>query len=310
MNQKANGSIREHLTVLLRRRSVIALCCGVLTLLLAFYGIIAGVNKMIAVYHENGFMSFIYYTMLSNLFAALSAAFVLPYSVEGIRRKRFVLPEWVSVMHYMATVSITITMVFVFAFISWAAPDLAFGGHNLVAHVFCPLLILISFFQIESGYLFTWKDRLLGIIPFCLYQVVYFVEVVVIGEENGGWKDIYRIRQYLSPYLAIPLLLLLAFGVSTAIALVSNRLTNKRKEEIYRLWRDDLDPIEIRIEAYGLGRMTSQHSDRENIQIPYDILQYLAERYHLKTEDLMKPFVKGLLIGLDEKDSKDGGHTC
>ena len=40
-------------------------------------------------------------------------------------------------------------------------------------------------------------------------------------------------------------------------------------------------------------------------QIPYDILKYLAEKYHLKTEDLMKPFVKGLLTGLDEQDSKE-----
>ena len=43
---------REYLTVLLRRRSVIAFFFGILTLMLSFYGIIAGVNKTIAVYHE------------------------------------------------------------------------------------------------------------------------------------------------------------------------------------------------------------------------------------------------------------------
>ena len=35
---------------------------------------------------------------------------------------------------------------------------------------------------------------------------------------------------------------------------------------------------------------------------PFDILVYLAERYHLKTEDLMKPFVKGLLTELKDRD--------
>lgn len=69
-------------------------------------------------------------------------------------------------------------------------------------------------------------------------------------------------------------------------------------------WRQDLDPIEVRIEAYGLGRMISRHSDEQSIQIPYDILKFLAERYHLKIEDLMKPFVKGLLMGLDEKNNR------
>lgn len=307
MNTNARNSIREHLTVLLKRRSVTALCCGILTLLLAFYGIISGVNRTVAVFHENGFRSFFYYTMLSNLFAALSAAFVFPYTVEGIRKKRFILPGWVSVVHFTATVTITITMAFVLAFVSRASPDDAFGGANLVTHVFCPVLILISFFQIESGHLFTWKDRLIGIIPFCLYMTVYYIEVVAIGAENGGWQDLYQIREHLSSFLAIPLLLLLAFGVSTAIALLSNCLTKKRSIKLYRLWREDLDPVEVRIEAYGLGRTASRYSERESIQIPYDILKYLAERYHLKTEDLMKPFVKGVMIGLDEMNSKESG---
>ena len=300
MNTDTGDTIREHLTVLLKRRSVTALCCGILTLLLAFYGIIAGVNKTITVFHVNGFMSFSYYTMVSNLFAALSAAFVFPYTVEGIRKKRFILPKWVSVIHYMATVTITITMVFVLAFMSWSSPEDAFGGSNIVTHVFCPIFILISFFQIESGKMFSWKDRLLGIIPFFLYLAVYFIEVVIIGAENGGWQDLYQIRDYLSPFLAIPALLLLAFGVSTAIAFAANQYTKNGVKKTYLLWREDLDPVEVRIEAYGLGRMISLHSEKESIQIPYDILEYLAERYHLKTEDLMKPFVKGLLIGLDE----------
>lgn len=304
MKNTATESIREHLTVLLKRRSVIALCCGILTLLLAFYGIVSGVNRTVTRLHENGFMAFSYYTMISNLFAAMSSAFVFPYAVEGIRKKRFILPKWVAVLHFMATVSIAITMIFVFGFISWASPDDAFGGSNLVTHVFCPILILISFFQIEGGNVFTWKDRLLGILPLCLYLIVYFVEVVVIGEENGGWQDIYRIRENMPVFLAVPLMLLLAFSVSTVIAIVSNRLTKKRWEKESMPWRQDLDPIEVRIEAYGLGRMISRHSDEQSIQIPYDILKFLAERYHLKTEDLMKPFVKGLLMGLDEKNSK------
>ena len=46
MIYKPRESIREHLTVLLRHHSVIALCCGIATLLLSFYGIIASVNRM------------------------------------------------------------------------------------------------------------------------------------------------------------------------------------------------------------------------------------------------------------------------
>ena len=303
MKDKNIKNSREYLTVLLRRRSIVAFCCGILTLALAFLGIIAGVIKTITVLHEDGFVSFIYYTMLSNTLAALSMAFVFPYAIDGIRKKRFTPPKWVAVLHYMVTSSIVITMVFVLAFMSWASPDDAFGGADIVTHVFCPLLILVSFFQMENGHLLSWKERLLGAAPFCIYLIVYFIETGVIGESNGGWPDIYRIKEYLSPVLAIPVLLVLAFGVSTAIAVISNYLTKKRKKKMYLFWSDDLEPVEVRIEAFGMGRMAGQCSEKNNIQIPYDILEELAQKYNLETEDLIKPFVKGLMIELNEQES-------
>jgi len=302
MKTKNNTHPREYLTLLLRRRSLIALCCVILTLILAFYGIIEGVNKTTIVLHENGFMSFIYYTMVSNAFAALSAAFVFPFAVEGVRKKRFILPKWVALMHFTATVTIAVTMVFVLAFMSWASPDDAFGGSNFVTHVICPLLILVSFLQIETGRLFTWGDRLIGIAVCFVYLAVYVIEVAIVGEAHGGWPDIYRVCEFTSPALAIPAFLLLAFGVSTAVALISNHLTKKRMKRMFSLWSEELEPIEVRIEAYGLGLMAAQRSDKNGIQIPYDILTFLAKKYGMDPEDLMKPFMKGLMTELKERD--------
>jgi len=304
MNTENRTQNHEYLTAFFKRRSVIAFCSGILSLMLSFYGIIAGVNLTISVLGENGFASFNHFTMISNLFAALSVAFVFPYTVEGIRRKRFTLPRWVAVMHYLATTSIAIVMVFVLAFMSWLHPEGAFAGSNIVTHVFCPLLILISFFQMENGHRITWKDRLLGMVPFSVYLIVYYIEVVMIGKANGGWEDIYHIQEYASPAFAVPALLLLGFAVSTVIALISNALTRKRMEKMYQLWREDLEPVEVRIEAYGLGRMAGEYGEKNNIQIPCDILDYLARRYHLETEDLMKPFVKGFMIELQDRERR------
>ena len=305
MDAQKGSHSKEYLTVLLRRRSAVALCCVVLTLMLAFFGVIEGVNRTTTVLKENGFASFVYYTMFSNTFAALAVAFAFPFTVEGIRNKRFILPKWVALMHYLAATSIAITMVFVLAFMSWASPENAFGGANFVTHIICPALILITFFQMENGHVYVWKDWLIGIVPFSIYLVVYLIEVFVIGESNGGWPDIYQIQEFASPALAVPALLLLAFAVSAAIALFSNRLTNRRKAKMYRLWQEDMDPIEVRIEAYGIGQMAGRSSEKNIILIPYDILKYLADRYHLKIEDLMNPFITGLLIELKERNREE-----
>ena len=295
---------REYMTDLLKRRSVIALCCGFLTLVLAFYGIIASVIRSVSVFGSNGFVSFIYYTMVSNTVAAVSISFVIPFAVEGIRKKRFVLPRWAAVMHFLAAVSIAIMFVFVLSFISWASPEEAFSGTQIIMHVFCPVLILISFFQTENGYIYQPKDWAVGCIPFYIYIVIYFIEVVLVGRSNGGWPDLYHIREYLHPAAAVPLLLLFGLAVSASVALLSNHLTRKRKEKLFRYWQADADPVEVRIEAYGLGRMTGLNGEKNSIQIPLDILVYLAERYRLGTEDLTKPFMKGLLNGLKERESR------
>ena len=296
---------REYMTGLLRRRSVIALCCCVLTLALAFYGIIAGVNKTITVLGANGFVSFTYYTMVSNTLAALAAAFVLPFAAEGIRRRRFTLPGWVAAAHYIAAVSIAIMMVFVLAFMSWACPENAFGGANLVTHVFCPVLILVSFFQTENGRVYSLRDRLLGVVPFLAYGIVYSIEVWLIGEANGGWTDIYQIKAHVPPALAIPALLLIGLIVSSAIAAVSNRLTKARAARTFRYWSADADPVEVRIEAYGLGRMAGLAGEKRGVSIPFDVLEALAERCGLETEELARPYLKGLVNGLGEKAGED-----
>lgn len=108
MNAEKRKQNREYLTVFFKRRSVIAFCCGILSLVLSFYGVIAGVNLTITILGENGFASFNHFTMIANAFAALSVAFVFPYTVQGLLRKRFTLPKWVAVMHYLSATSITI----------------------------------------------------------------------------------------------------------------------------------------------------------------------------------------------------------
>ncbi len=303
-NDQTIKQSRDYLTNLFMRRSVVALCCGVLTLALSFYGIIAGVIRTVEKMGQNGFFSFVFYTMLANTLAAVSVAFMIPYAVEGIWKRRFVLPKWVAVLHYLATSSISIMLVFVLAFISWASPEDAFGGSNLVTHVFCPVLILLSFFQVENGVIYSIKDRFIGCLPSLIYMIVYCVEVCLIGEANGGWPDLYHVQEHMPPLLAIPAFLLFGFTVCSLIAIVSNRLTKRRRAKMFLNWRADAEPVEVRIEAYGLGRTAGMSGKDRDISIPLDILAYFSEKYHLETDELIKAYIAGFLNGRKERKDK------
>ena len=303
MEEKSTNKLsRDYVTNLLKRRSVIALCSGIITLVFAFYGIVAGIIRTVEVLEINGFYSFIFYTMISNTFAAFSVTLIIPFAVEGIKRKSFILPKWIAVLHYISATTIAITMFLVLAIMSWIAPDNAFGGSNFITHVICPILILISFFQIENGYIYSLKNVFLACIPFYIYVFIYSIEVFLIGEANGGWIDIYKVKEHMSPILAIPILLLLGSCVSWLVAIISNFLTKKRVKKRYLYLEKNLEPVEAKIEAYGLGNMMSQIKDENSILIPLDILNYIAKKSHVNTEDLIKSYITGLING--QKASK------
>ena len=288
----------DYLTNFFRHYSIIALCSGICSLIFSFYGIIAGVIRTVERMKVNGFFAFAFFTMIANILAALSISFIIPFAVEGIKKKRFVLPKWVAILHFTSTNSVATMLVFVLAFISWASPYDAFGDSNLFMHIFCPILILISFFQIENRYTYKVRDCFIGCIPLYIYEIVYYIEVVLIGEANGGWKDIYHVQEYLPPIIAIFALMLLGLGISCLIAVISNYLTKKREYKMFRYWnKKDIDPIEAKIEAYGLGNMMSSIKDENNIIIPMDILDYLSKKSKINTDELIKSYVTGLIHG-------------
>lgn len=297
-----NKQYNSYLSNFFTLRSVIALCCGIETLFFSFNGIIAGVIRAMKIAKIDGFSAFTYFTMIANTISACSAAFIIPYAVEGVKRKRFVLPKWVVKFHFVATTSITIMMIFVLSFMSWIAPDNAFAGSNLIMHVFCPIVILISFFQIENKYTYSTKDCIIGCVPFYIYIIVYYIEVDLIGVENGGWPDIYHVLGYMPSALAVPILLVFGLIVSWMLACISNHLTKIREKKLFQHWKRDLNSDEAKLEAYRFGEMMSLIKDKDSVIIPLDILEYISKKSNISIKVLATSYLKGFIS--DKQNTK------
>ena len=103
--------------------------------------------------------------------------------------------------------------------------------------------------------------------------------------------------------VAVPILMIFGLIVSCIIAVISNYLTRKREKKMFSHWEKDIDSIEAKIEAYGLGNMMSNAEDKNNIVVPMDILEYIAQKTNVKTEDLIKSYIKGVITGQKNKIS-------
>ncbi len=299
MNKKTKPyKARLYLINLQKWRSVVGLIACSVTFVVSLVAIVA---SLIHYTLEQWALSdyFRYFTTLSNMMTALSSSFIIPYAIDGIRKKRFVFPHWLSMFHYAGTIATTMTFVFNGLVILPFDPEFALGGSNFYLHIICPVAVLVSFEFVESGRLFSLKDSLICLIPVFLYTILYLVMVVFIGEEKGGWEDLYMANTFLPGAVSLILAWLMAYFIAFLIRISFNFSVKRRRERLLSGWKDDLEPVEIKIELYGLGRYYGRIGDSADVSIPYDIIEAVSERYSIDIRALLKVYTKGLADGLE-----------
>jgi hypothetical protein len=295
-------SSRQYLVSIHKWRSQIALFACVVTLLCS----IVAINASMLYYVENDLQfseTFHYFTTLSNMLTALASSFIIPFAINGIRNKRFILPKWLSMLHYSGTICTTLVFFFAMVFILPYDREFAIGGNNFYLHLVCPIAVFISFLLVESRWRYSRREVLICLIPFILYSFVYVLMVVVKGAANGGWEDLYMLNTFVPIYVSFPALWLIAYGIAFLIKKLSDLLNRKREEKMFASWQKDADPVAVRIEIYGLGRYYGLHGDRYNLSVPLDILESVAEHYSMSAEELYGVYTKGLLHGIRERES-------
>ena len=304
-------SQRRYMISLYKKRSVIALIMGCLVFFLSLRAIGSRLREeYLIVITDPGYNLFHYFTINSNLLSAIGAAFMIPYAIEGIRRKRFVFPKWVSMFQYSGAICTSLTMIFtIFLIAPYSGISDAFGGSYFWLHGICPILALILLFTVETDITFSLTDSLICLTPFYLYSLVYITNVVLLGEANGGWKDLYGINTLLPAAFTAPLMFMLGFGIAYLMRNIYNRLSEKRQKALIALWKDDASDVEINIEVYGLGRYNGKHMDMSHIVVPIDILKMLSEKYGLDLYKLCSIYNKGVIDGLKERNDPQEEFT-
>lgn len=297
---------RKYIIALNTWHSRLALAASVVTVFLSLFAIAGGIVLNV----KKGDPAedlFRWFTINSNSLTAFAAFMIIPFAVEGMRRKHFSYPKWVAWFHYSGMVCTTLTMVFSVGFISWVDPVAAFGGYNIYLHIICPILVLVSFFLVESGYRFSLRESVLATIPVFLYEILYYVEVFIIGDANGGWEDFYHMGEFVPVWVSVAGITVLGLGISLLIGWLNNRKSRSGyRRRIAGLWPLDVSPVEIKIEIFGLGRFMGKHSDADFVELPVSLFRLIADRYDLRTEELVAPYTRGFLDSLKDKNLLSG----
>ena len=161
-----------------------------------------------------GTWEFIFFTIDSNILAALACLIVLIHNIKAhfAGNPQAPIPHRIFLVKMIGTVAVTLTFVTVAVFLG---PTLGYHymyiGANFFMHGVVPLLCIVSYLFVEKGEL-TFKESLLGFIPICVYGICYITFVVIVGT----WPDIYGFNSGILEghwYISLIAMLNLNFGL-------------------------------------------------------------------------------------------------
>ena len=291
---------KKYLIELAERHSVIALIAGIMVLGCTLAAIIIWAED----YHNDSEPPLHYFTALSNLMSAIAASFMIPYAVEGIRKKHFVLPRYIVLFQFSGATCVSITMITSLCIILPLQGAEAVTGTNFWLHVVTPLFAVILFQCVETGMTVSKREAILCLIPFWVYIIIYYIMVVIVGEENGGWSDIYMTQAFWPAWVSIILFLILGFVMAFALRAIHNMRARQFWNRVSRDWLEDTLPEEMLVEAMGLGRYVGKRMSSDvELTIPLNLFSKMSERFGIPVDRLINAYIYGALDSLRERNN-------
>ena len=248
------------------RKNRIQCICALVACSVVVVCVCIGVTMNLTTLHDENFdnmgiRTFCMFTVNSNILSAVAAFIVIPYAIDGLRKKEYVLPNWVVVFMLACTTAVALTfLISLFVLAPFKGFVLIFTGSRFFLHGVCPILSILAFCVFITSHKITVKQTFFSLIPVTIYAIVYFVMVVVVTSERGGWEDFYGFATKIPIWISATVLLPLTFGIATLIRFWHNKsFVNRRNNEaqIFLDYFDNKNASEIIFEI-GKARATIQ----------------------------------------------------
>ena len=173
----------------------------------------------------SGAESLKFFTVQSNLFAAVSAVLSL---INVLRNKK---SRVVSALKLASSVSVTITFLTVLVYLG---PLYGYGsmysGGNLLFHLIVPVICILDFIFLND-YMLKYKSSLFTVLCIGIYSVGYIAVILINGKGSGhNGNDFYGFLNWGLGIGIIMYAVILAVAVLTGILfiIINNKVIKKR----------------------------------------------------------------------------------
>ena len=174
-------------------------------------------------YLDSPFQRFCFFTTDSNILSAIAAVVVVIFDIKILRGKNKALPHVVELFKFVAVTSVILTFCTVMVLlVPVYGAERELLGTAAYMHVGGPMLALLSFTLVEKSIRLSVPETFLCLVPVVIYGAVYFVEVILIGVQNGGWPDFYSFNNNGSWMLTVVIILAATIAIGFLVRLLHN----------------------------------------------------------------------------------------
>lgn len=264
------------------RKNRIQCMCALISCAIVVVCVCIGVTmNLTTLYDQNfdnmGIRTFCMFTVNSNILAALSSFAIIPYAIDGLRKKEYILPNWVVVFMLTGTTAVALTfLVSLFILSPVKGFVLIFTGSRFFLHGVCPILNILAFCVFVTSHKITVKQSFFALIPVAIYAIVYFVMVVLIPKDLGGWDDFYGFATRVPIWISATVILPLTFGITTLVRLWHNRSFSKRRQNEAQIFLDYFDGKEAREILFEMGKARAKIQPYGDVILPTLVIKKIV----------------------------------
>ena len=263
-----------------RTRCITGLVVSILMVVLVF---VAFTLNLINYYKEDapeaGIGTMRMFTTLSNIIVAIGSLLIIPYSIDGLRKNNYHLPRWIVDILYIGTFCVALTFLVASTIISIARGFYTsmFYNSNIFFHLINPICAIVLFTFVNSDHNISFKKSFIPLIPVTIYGIVYVIMAILIGEANGGWRDVYEFNTFMPWPITIILIAIVSFGISNLIRYLHNLNHKHFKEAVrkYYLESEDYNVPTIEEAIRILAKKEKEDYSSGNTEIPTRIIEML-----------------------------------
>lgn len=253
-----------------------------------------------------GIRTFCMFTVNSNILAAIGMMQVFPFAVEGLRKNNYHLPDWCVVFLHAGTTAVTLTfLVSLFVLSPVKGFALIFSGSRFFLHGVCPILTIVAFGCFVSDHRVTLKESVWAAVPVFLYACIYFIMVVVVGEENGGWDDFYGFATKMPLWISVTAILPVTYGIATVLRLWHNKLYANRKRKEALLYKNEFENADVRALIAAAGRSRAATQKIRDIVVPVRVIGIMVRGSDCSVDEGCRIFLNTYLDELGRTAEKN-----